>query len=322
MRFRTIARILSMLEIAALTQPLYLWAQEEAEVDSTAKKPTLTEFDPPGAGTAAGEGAEAFAISNLGDITGDFIDSNNIIHGFTRSRTGAFATLDAPGSGLQNKPANPSSGHGPVWHQQPRDSGRAPRLEQHLFHGFIRSAKGTFTTIDAADAGTGANQGTLAFDINSKSETAGIYTDQSNGTHGFARQPSGKITEFDAPNADATKGGTGVCQVKCLNARGEITGFYVDTNGIFHGFLREPDGMFSGFDPPAGATLTVLGTQSTSINDRGVVVGVFLDSNNVFHSFIRSSNGAFQTFDDPTPGQTATQAIAINSLGTITGGRF
>src|ERR1022692_3668153 len=57
----------------------------------------------------------------------------------------------------------------------------------------------TFTTIDAPGAGTGPNQGTYAFSINTAGAITGYYIDTISVFHSFVRSPSGTLTTFDAP---------------------------------------------------------------------------------------------------------------------------
>ena len=56
------------------------------------------------------------------------------------------------------------------------------------------------------------------------------------------------FTTFDAPGA-----GTGPGQgtfAASINPAGAITGYYLDVNGVFHGFLRAPNGSVTTFDAP------------------------------------------------------------------------
>ncbi len=44
---------------------------------------TITTFEAPGAGTAAGQGTFGVGLTlNLGAITGEYIDGGNVVHGF------------------------------------------------------------------------------------------------------------------------------------------------------------------------------------------------------------------------------------------------
>jgi hypothetical protein len=50
-----------------------------------------------------------------------------------------------------------------------------------------------------------------------------------------------------------------------------------------HGFLRDPDGTISTFDPP-GSTFTF----AAAINPSGVTTGAFIDAGGVVHGFVRT----------------------------------
>ena len=55
-----------------------------------------------------------------------------------------------------------------------------------------------------------------------------------------------------------------------INQEGSITGSYVDTAGVQHGFVRNPYGTLATFDPPEGNQTT-----ATSINDGGAIAGFY-----------------------------------------------
>ena len=106
-----------------------------------------------------------------------------------------------------------------------------------------------------------------------------------------AGQP--RFISFDAPGAGTGPyQGTGCFYYDCyglINNLGEITGYYLDANNVYHGYLRSPDGKFLTFDAPS-ADLTANdfnGTFPVSLNDWGVVTGYYIDKNNVVHGFVR-----------------------------------
>jgi hypothetical protein len=73
-----------------------------------------------------------------------------------------------------------------------------------------------------------------------------------------------------------------------LNDWGAITGYYLDANNVYHGFVRSPQGKVTTFDAP-GADLTpgdYNGTFPVSINDQGAITGYYLDAKNVNHGFL------------------------------------
>jgi hypothetical protein len=55
-----------------------------------------------------------------------------------------------------------------------------------------------------------------------------------------------------------------------INTPGSVTGSYTDTTGAQHGFVRNPYGTITSFDPPRGVQTT-----ATSINDSEVITGTY-----------------------------------------------
>ena len=85
--------------------------------------------------------------------------------------------------------------------------------------------------------GTGFNQGTLPWDINTNGAITGWYVDEANVNHGFVRDKHGAIVEFDVPGA-----GTGPGQGpigRSIAPKGAVTGFFFDPDNVVHGFVRE-----------------------------------------------------------------------------------
>lgn len=97
---------------------------------------------------------------------------------------------------------------------------------------------------------------------------------------GFVRTPGGLFTVFNPPGPIVTApeapsiffAGQPLTEPHRLsiNGDGAITGSYTDTYGYSHGFVRNPYGTITTFDPPRG-----LQTTATSINDGGVITGSY-----------------------------------------------
>jgi hypothetical protein len=118
-----------------------------------------------------------------------------------------------------------------------------------------------------------------------------------------------------------------------INPKGEISGRYVDTNGVSHGFLRAPDGTITTFDVPGAGTgagvacnllfiPTCQGTIPENVNSGGAISGEYVDASGIFHGFLRAKDGSFVTFDAPGagtgPGQ-GTIPFCNNPVNAITG---
>jgi hypothetical protein len=284
-------------------------------------KPTLTEFDGPGAGTVSSPacapdcGTFGFANNALGVIVGYYTDTHIVPHGFLRTPEGWITSFDAPGAGLgyglnQGTVAYAINDLGVIAGQFENSN--------YVFHGFVRHPDGSFTTFDAPGAGTSTNQGTLAFNINLEGATAGIYIDGGNVTHGFVRSRANEFTSFDPPGSVYTY----PCEETCLSPDGTITGFYSDATNVTHGFVRDPDGTITEFDAPGAGTGPNQGGGGASINPQGTITGYFFDSTNVAHGFVRTRNGNFTEFDAPGATGLGTAAFSINLFGAVTGEFF
>jgi hypothetical protein len=99
------------------------------------------------------------------------------------------------------------------------------------------------------------------------------------------RSPKGEFTTFDAPGAGTgSYEGTG-CSSDCptsLNDLGAVMGTYIDSNFVYHGYLRTPDGRIVTVDP-SGSVFT----WSSGINDLETITGYYIDTNNVYRGFLR-----------------------------------
>jgi len=142
---------------------------------------------------------------------------------------------------------------------------------------------------------------------------------------GAAQSADGpRFITFDAPGAGTGAGqGTGCfaytdCSV-IINQWGAITGYYLDANNVFHGFVRSPNGAFTNFEAPGSDTTAndYNGTLPNAINDAGAITGAYYDVSGVAHGFLRGPEGEFTTFD--VPGSTGTVPIALNLQSDIVG---
>ena len=76
--------------------------------------------------------------------------------------------------------------------------------------------------------------------VNDNGLAVGYYGDSTLSQHGyFYNTNTGAYTFLDDPDA-AFNGGVEVTQITGINNSGEITGFYSDANGVFHGFVAIP----------------------------------------------------------------------------------
>jgi hypothetical protein len=116
--------------------------------------------------------------------------------------------------------------------------------------------------------------------INAAGTIAGWYTNnyynspacKSENTGGFVRSPDGELTQPPGTMAEFLEhlpepGYTPWPHWISIDQAGDITGFYTDAAGVQHGFVRNPYGTITSFDPPEGNE-----TNPTSISDGVAIV--------------------------------------------------
>ena len=221
---------------------------------------TITNIDAPNAGSGNGpgfkQGTQAYGINASGEVVGSYTDSNFYHHGFLLSG-GIYTVIDPSGAST----GTCINSHGKNFGGTNAESiDTAGDVAGHYLdtncvqHGFVRTANGTYTSIDAPGA-----------DMTPCSSTAGV---------------------------GETLCGTGLLGV-LIDPIGDITGGYADSNGIIHGLVRPAEtGIVTSFsDTNAATTGTLSGTVGTSItsNASGIhIAGAYSDVNSVLHGFIYS----------------------------------
>jgi hypothetical protein len=273
---------------------------------------TITTFDVPAVGALPGAGSTPGAYPEEGTfatgitpdvaISGYYLDTNGLSHGFVRAPNGTYTTFDAPptqGTGIQPTAINPAGTTTGTFY----DTGGTPQ-------GFVRTRNGTFTKFDPSNGTNGQQQiGVTA--INPAGAVTGYYQSSDITWHDFLRAPNGTFTPFDPTPPVLYSSYT---QAMAINPAGAITGYYQGPGygglGPSHGFLRAPNGTIISFDPP-GSTSTF----AFAINPAGTITGNY--ATDQYHGFLRARYGHFTTFDPL--GSIGTSPSAINPAGAITG---
>jgi hypothetical protein len=141
-------------------------------------------------------------------------------------------------------------------------------------------------------------------------QAAGYYSTKADGTGpdtAYVYDEFGGIFEaFEIP-ASVSAQATGI------NNSSSVCGFYVDANGVNHGWLKVL-GHFTVLDYP-GST----GTQALGLNNKGLVVGVWTDNSDGSHGFVYIvASGTFLPVDDPS-GIGTTVVNGVNDKGVLVG---
>ncbi len=202
-------------------------------------KGMLSTFIPTG-----GTSAVALGINDRGTIVGQYVTSTGT-PGFVRLKNGSFITINAPaGPNIVN--VQGINNHGLVVGFYVGADGQD--------HGFMASVtsttSGSITGTPIADPAiptvSGEPGATFVFSqilgINDKGLAVGYYGDSTTSQHGFLyNTKTGTYSFVDDPNV-AFDQGVEVTQITGITNSGEITGFYSDAAGVFHGFVATTRG--------------------------------------------------------------------------------
>jgi hypothetical protein len=173
----------------------------------------------------------------------------------------------------------------------------------HHTHGFMRAPDASFTRIDVRSFPTSA------FWLNDKNVVIGNYL--AHGIqHAYLRTAAGKFLKFEPEDTQGTYG-------LHINNHGVATGDYVDSAGLWHGFIRAKDGALTTFEEPLAALGPDLGTFAGATNVHGDTIGPYFDADFIMHGYVRHDDGSFEEFD--VPGAVDTIPYLINSKGWIVG---
>ncbi len=199
---------------------------------------------------------------------------------------------------------------------------------------------GVFTTYDFP-----GSQETRFYALGNNGQAAGHYQDSDGLYHGVVLE-NGELRQYDFPGAtqtflygisDATgaltgnfidaagirRGFTGDIVIEFPGAletyadfvsAGRLVGSYIDAEGLYHAYVRTPDGRFTSFDFPSASELEYLFVHG--INDAGVYVGRAKAIDNVPRTYVGTFTGRYEL---RFPGSVSTEGWNINQDGSIVG---
>jgi probable HAF family extracellular repeat protein len=179
-----------------------------------------------------------------------------------------------------------------------------------LTHGFFRTSDGRFTKVDypGSQIATEFNQ---LLSQNDNYQAAGYYSNSIGNT-----TPDIPYTYDEVGgvfHVITIPGAVGGAQATGINNSGVTCGFFIDANGVNHGWIIF-GGVFMPLDVP-GSTFT----QALGLNNRGKVVGTFTDAAGQSHGFVYTiGTSNFVTVDAPN-GVGSTIVNGINDAGKLVG---
>ena len=228
------------------------------------------------------------ASSDFGDYAGYTLDPESGKEVAFTLIDGVFRTYDFPGSQNTHFYALGNDGRA-AGHYQDNNG---------LYHGVVLE-DGKLRQYDFGDA--------IQTFIYGISDTTGALTGNWIDASGVHRGFSGaEIIEF--PGASET-------HAHFVNASGGMVGSYVDAEGIYHPYVRTPDGRFVSIDLPRAASLEFYFVHG--INDARVVVSRAKPVGDVPRTYV----GTFQEglAEVKVPGSVSTEGWNINQDGSFVG---
>ena len=221
------------------------------------------------------------------------------------------------------------------------------------YAGYTKSADGekevAFTIIDSVFTTYDfpGSQKTHFYALSNDGTAAGYYQD-SDGLHHGVILEDGELRQYDFPGAvqteiygisDATGALTGnyinaagvrrgfsgdeiiefpgalETYADFVNASGGMVGSYVDAEGLYHPYIRTPDGRFVSLDLPRAAQFEFYFVHG--INDARVVVSRAKSVDGVLFTYVGSFQQGLEEFE--VPGSVSTEGWNINQDGSIVG---
>ena len=237
----------------------------------------------------------AFGVNNAGDITGFWLDSSGVEHGFVGPDDGSnYTTFDDPTD--PDTQARGISQDGTVTGADNVLCG-----SPSCFVPFERSKKGTITDVTMK----GAPLNYLVQGINSKDTFTGSYENSSSQIFAY----TGRKAKFSANVNLKGITTTGVAG-RGTNDAGDVVGWYLDSSGIQHGFLQPKKGNAVTIDDPNGTT------NAEGINNKGEISGLYTDASGNRHGF--TYNIAKKKFTELTvSGSTFVEVWGLNDKGVV-----
>jgi probable HAF family extracellular repeat protein len=261
-------------------------ASTRAAVSATETRYKFVTISPPNSPYAVADG-----INDAGVVTGYYQDPNSNYHGFVWSE-GKFHTVDYPGAAYTLLYGVSNTGVAIGYY----NDGTADHVVTYSVDG------GTWESLPdipnyPLNQGYCINNGSVAVGNAYQGTTpiAWIW-DPSKSSYSF----------FVAPGAAANS-----TFPSCINDRNEIAGYYIDSNGVYHGFLSAY-GAYTTIDVPSGAD-----TFPDGINNLGTIQGQIVSASGALEGFIATVRGIFEIVN--YPGAIATAIVGINDRGDLCG---
>jgi len=252
---------------------------------------TLVTVTPPDGAVAT----TVFGINKHNVIAGSYVDASGVEHGFFGPLNGTYTTFDYGGTSTGTEP-RALNDDGDI-------TGFATDPNFVVGTEFLRQANGTLAAIEKDGA---ALDGVAQGITKKRSASTGDYIDPNTGIR------TGYLAREGAYQSDVDLGLTVTrTSPRSLNKHGTLAGFYVDSAGAEHGFIKKHNNV-QVIDADSSGTTALEG-----INKKELVTGQVTDSSGNPHSFLYdNATGTFTTIDIPD-GSVLQQAWGINDQGVL-----
>lgn len=193
-----------------------------------------------------GSAATALGINDKGNIVGQYtVDGQMPGFYLANSTSTTFVRIDAP-SGPDTVNDQSINNHGTTVGFYVGTDGNDHGFKANLHGAKSGQVTGTAIADPTIPSVPGEPGATFVFSqilgLNDKDIAVGYYGDSTLSQHGFFYNlTTGAYTFLDDP-AEQFNNGVEVTQITGINNLDEITGFYSDANGVFHGFVACPSG--------------------------------------------------------------------------------
>jgi uncharacterized membrane protein len=273
---------------------------------------TYSTFTIPEAAPATQGSLAANGINNAGDTSGYLTDSSGNLKGWVRNTTGGVLYLVDPldTTTPTYSPAYKINDYGNV-------VGIFNDTAAASYPGYLYNVTNrTYYTINLP--GEPAGSFTFVEGLNDHDQICGGVAAPPTYVYQAFLDLSGTTIIVPLPSNTGAYCGA-------INDYGVAVGWYTDSNGVNHGWVRNPStGTVTTFNAPGASTVTgpvncvgtSAGTIPYGINDSEEISGHFFDASNQEHGFV-ISGGTFTQLD--VPGAIQTGGGGVNASGQVVG---
>ena len=257
---------------------------------------TYQTFTVPGAVTLSVE-----SINDSGTVSGYYTDASGDTTSLIRASNGTITTYADP-----KDTSSPSYTQGGQINKSGLVAGEYFNTAAITYEGFVyKSSTGTFSSYQVP--GEPQYTSTALNGINDKGNLCGFVFPPPYSVLSAFVEISGAVTIFSVNGAATTS-----CYA--LNDTGTAVGYYADSAGVYHGWMRTSTGTITTIDVPGAATTpgtapcgtaSVAGTVVLGINSAGYVSGHYWDTSYNEHGFIETPTGSFIHINAPGAYQTS-----------------